>query len=89
MRDGKAVRLSSQECAILVYLVKINPRPVKHKELLDHVHSSYGSLYVRISNLRKKLKRLGINITNTSKEGGFMLIETSEIRASAAGLATV
>lgn len=77
IRDGKAIRLSSQECEIIKYLIKTSPRRVKYKELDDHVHSSFGRLRVAVCNLRQKLNQLDLNITHAG--AGLMIIEKTSV----------
>ncbi len=76
-RDGKAVELTSQEAAVLSYLIHNAGRLVSRNELSDHIYEYDGdrdsnTIAVFITRLRKKL---GSDLIRTVRGRGYMIEE--------------
>lgn len=72
IRDDKAVRLSLLECSIMAQLIS-SPSGIYRKGLSRHINGTYGCLSSTLSELRKKLKRLRLDITHGRNTGGMTL----------------
>lgn len=68
MHKGKAVKLGPTEWAIVSFMVA-HPNPVKRKELLDVVEGDYFTQATKISQMRKKLQRIGVDIVPERRKG--------------------